>query len=884
MSSRTLFPPIVNSYEPAFVAGANSQLRVYFSLSSLSTISNASNLTVHASILRKDGVKVLNTENDLMNERYRATGIILNLTPHRDVAMGDNYYYVTINNEDLKSSVTLSGQTYTGWIPGWTYKIQLRLSTETYPGGTVKQEAWLQANSNNFSEWSTICYTKAISEMALQIPLFNYDSMDKVYPYDPATIHFITDLNFCGSLSSSIPEANEDYSSVTITLYRNGYELESSGELFKTELSDSYFSYQFKTKIKEDEQYEIRFTYITENGYVLPKQLSFLFVIVQGSQEILNASLVTIDTDTERQYFDEDYSVDVEEDAGRIGVKMISPSHAFYSGNLCVRRASGEDNFSSWEDIKIVTLREEDINDYPVIYDYTAKSGVWYKYGIQSMTSLGERGKLMEMRFPVQRIFNYSYLLGQEDKQLILQFDNLVSSFKYQILDSKTETIGSTYPYISRNAAVKYRTFPITGLISMWMDENKLFLKNGKKDIYTYDDIIKEYEDYNLEKGIMQYDYTYERDFRQAVLDFLQDGKPKLFKSPTEGNIIVRLTDVTCTPNKTLDRLVYNFSANASEIDEPTMANFLKYGFYNPGHYSTDFSVYSTYIGQLDGNFKPTDNIFKLIYEKYDSQDMSLGGYAKALQSIERVRITINDPPLRIKNNNGDYVVGNNLRLVSNGKNSIITIYDPRGIYEFDSLMLFYYFGENVIGNDGLYLLGDAEGKVTSINATIDFIYGLSTKPYVAHEVKARTPVNGIGQFFEEVAPGTSIYSAIYYKYYIETSSKFRYLSSISSIEIEANPHTVFAIKDAADQEIKYHEVNDTGILNLYNLENIIFLTYVGKRYPLEFHNESTTSSDIIKTDITVKDNYGSDIVIRAAADVSVTYRYTVMEGSYKEA
>ena len=97
--------------------------------------------------MRKDGVKVVNTANDVPNGRYRATGIILNLIPQRDESLGDNYYYIVINNDDLKSSVTLNGTTYTGWIPGWTYKIQLRLSTVTYPGGTTKQAAWLQEYS-----------------------------------------------------------------------------------------------------------------------------------------------------------------------------------------------------------------------------------------------------------------------------------------------------------------------------------------------------------------------------------------------------------------------------------------------------------------------------------------------------------------------------------------------------------------------------------------------------------------------------------------------------------------------------------------------------------------------------------------------------------------
>ncbi len=198
-------------------------------------------------------------------------------------------------------------------------------------------------------------------------------------------------------------------------------------------------------------------------------------------------------------------------------MKLTSTSSDPYSGNICIRRASAEDNFATWEDIKIVTLREQDINDYPIIYDYTIQSGIWYKYGVQSLSTLGERGKLIEIQNPIQRLFNHSFILGLEDQQLTLQFDAVINSFKYQIYDGKQDPIGSVYPYISRNAATHYRTFPITGLISMWMDENQIFLKNGKKDIYKFSSIVNEYEEYNINRGIMQYDYTYVRNLEPLV-------------------------------------------------------------------------------------------------------------------------------------------------------------------------------------------------------------------------------------------------------------------------------------------------------------------------------------------------------------------------------
>jgi len=34
-----------------------------------------------------------------------------------------------------------------------------------------------------------------------------------------------------------------------------------------------------------------------------------------------------------------------------------------------------------------------------------------------------------------------------------------------------------------------------------------------------------------------------------AALDWLNDGKPKLFRSPAEGNYLVRLMNASLTPN-----------------------------------------------------------------------------------------------------------------------------------------------------------------------------------------------------------------------------------------------------------------------------------------------------------------------------------------------
>lgn len=67
-----------------------------------------------------------------------------------------------------------------------------------------------------------------------------------------------------------------------------------------------------------------------------------------------------------------------------------------------------------------------------------------------------------------------------------------------------------------------------------------------------------------------------ERKFREVVMKWLTDGSPKLFRSETEGNMIVMLTGISFSPFRG-DRLLYNFSATLTEIAEYNTHNLQLY-------------------------------------------------------------------------------------------------------------------------------------------------------------------------------------------------------------------------------------------------------------------------------------------------------------------
>ena len=123
---------------------------------------------------------------------------------------------------------------------------------------------------------------------------------------------------------------------------------------------------------------------------------------------------------------------------------------------------------------------------------------LFYQYGIQKIngdipTQLNKNNNLAIQEF------ESSFLVGG-GRQLKVPFNQNMSSYKYNVSDSNLETIGGKYPFIGRNGRMKYRNFPLNGLISFQMDENELFTSKG--NLYQYNNIIEKYKDYNLSHNI----------------------------------------------------------------------------------------------------------------------------------------------------------------------------------------------------------------------------------------------------------------------------------------------------------------------------------------------------------------------------------------------
>jgi len=149
-----------------------------------------------------------------------------------------------------------------------------------------------------------------------------------------------------------------------------------------------------------------------------------------------------------------------------------------------------------------------------------------------------------------------------------------MSSFKTNRLETKTETLGSRYPFIYRNGVIEYREFPVAGLISYLADNNELFMTAAELGLLSEGEVYRVSTPINqnvndisdgkswerrVTMDSVGYNIRAERLFKMRLLEWLGNGKVKLFKSPTEGNFLIRLLNVSLTPEDASGRMLHNF-------------------------------------------------------------------------------------------------------------------------------------------------------------------------------------------------------------------------------------------------------------------------------------------------------------------------------------
>ena len=816
-----LYPPVVDTYMPAFLVGSSdiqkNTCRVYFSISLYNSLNDIKNAQVT--------VANQNTNLSVLNKSKYPCEIMLTDIKTDLTRVSDDKYYIEIKTSDIEEGFQINQY----------YKVQIRFTAAGAADVSLDTpqaiDSWLAANLSNFSEWSTVCLIRGISVPSLSVSGFDISA--------DTTLWSLNNVDVVGKLTYADSTETDTLKSYQIKLYDiNNQLLSDSGVIYSNAYANiNEFNYTFEYAFNEGESYYFTFEYETANMYT--ESNTYEFMVVQEGADKLEATL-TAALDNVNGCI----ALHIESDIGQES----------FIGNITIRRTSSESNFTIWEDVHTESFEENSKLDY-TWYDYTIKSGVYYKYIAQRRSSIGNRGVAIHAKGePFMMLFDDMYLTGG-DGQLNIRFDPSLNSFKRTVSESRTDTIGSKYPYIKRNGYIEYRQFPIGGTITHLMDPSHLI--TSREEVFK--DSLDNYTEFNKDKNIRIDDFndwTYEREFREKVMDFLYANKVRLFRSATEGNILVKIMDINFTPNSTLGRRIYSFTATAYEVDAATIKNYDKYGISPLGTYDTLLQFASDYVGQYNEIIPANTEALSLIQKKYEKYAKE--NYKIAIQNLDFLRLEFESDPYLIKEGeDGPYVVDD---LGDDKENP-------------DSAILGYLAYVNnkpiIINPEGIYELKGENVEITSLSFPVDtqvnleYHINLQQAEDTSKVFQTSSFYRRVGQRWGTFKPNDSIYQNIWNKYFEKCSNYQQMMLSLDGVKIEAEPGTVVFVKESADTDFERHVIGPTHTLVLdaedSAIEGLYFAgIHLEPATAAEQERETLPNNKYVETNI-VLDKYVSD-------------------------
>jgi len=831
--NNNLYPPIIKTYNPAFlINGSSSKCRIYFSISLYNTLSEISNAQIAISYQNNNKSALYSTRrnNSDINEKPKYPCDIMLTRIYTDNSrISDDKYYIEIANDDLQYGFEINQY----------YKVQIRFTSVNADEISLSTpqaiDSWLASNLSLFSEWSTICLVKGIS-----VPSLNISGLSVAAE---STIWSSAESRIVGSLTFADEEEKETLKSYRVKLYfaSNKQLVSDSGLQYTNDfVNPNEFIYNFPYDFTDGEDYYLTVEYTTVSLYTEMKEYNF--TVIQTGGEKLKATIST--------------EADNEEGGVHVHLQGIAPGEIF-TGNITIRRTSSLHDFKLWEDVYTITARGgKELNlDW---YDLTVESGIWYWYCAQGRDSLGNRGVILKADAPVMVDLEYFYLLA-EGQQIKIKFDPNISSFKRQVSESKVDTIGSKYPFIKRNGVTDYRTFPISGTISHFMDENNFF--TSKEEIFGESLIL--YDKYNWENKITDYNnYIYERKFRELVSDFLHKNNVKLFRSATEGNILVKLMDINFTPEAVLGGYIYHFNCTAYEIDECNQANIDFYKIQPIGTYSEILQYIKDYFGQSQQIFSANEDIVNLLQNEY--QKYAKDRYIAVVEYLDFLRLEFESEPYLIGEGiSGPYVINDTETVDSNILASAYLGY------------LAYINGKPIVINpEGIYELRQDDIKITSLyfpvdtQVSIDYHLQLSQTEDISQLYKSTNYFNRVGQYWGTFAYKDSIYQQIFNKYYEKYSNYIQSLVELNKIKIEADPGTVVYVKESKDVDFERHVIGPSCTLDFSDdkseIQGIYFMgIHLEEATDAEKQRDDIPNNKYVNTGITLYSLNGKENLIK---------------------
>lgn len=883
INNNNLYPPTLPTYAETFILG--SPYKLFFSISKYNSLADENHGNIGRTALmviykQNTNISALKKENapcDILPVHiYNATSKTSENDPDGDVEkynLKDRKYYIKINPNDLKEGFEIN--TY--------YRVQIRFISSECPNEVPLKISnnWLISNEQYFSEWSTVSLVREISAVEYVVLKGMKDPLQE----DSDNIWTSGEVDIAGKIKFEHEEERDTLRSYYLKFFDEEKNIVwESGEIYNQsfdELGENEFNYTVNKVFKDGEKYTLRIGYTTRT--LFSNYIDYPILMLDAGLERLNVKFSSVE--------------DVEN--GRIILNITNDTQDVFNGNLIIRRSCGDSDFTVWEDVAIISVKDSVLNY--TFYDYTVQSGKWYRYGVQTKNNEGQRGLLTLYDKSLMVDFEDIFLNG-EGKQLCIRYNPQISSFQKTIFENKVDTIGGKYPYIKRNGSSEYKQFPISGLITYFMDKHDYTISGWQDSVRTNlekkvegihnsnatnslfespesmypEDILTQYDSRNIdkmtaEKGgdiIMENfspwedvnDTIYEKDFRDKVMDFLYSNTVKLYRSATEGNILIKLMNISFTPNQSLGRKIWTFNATAYEIDECSIENYDKYGIQTIGSAMDYFEFVNNYIGQIEINAKANKNIVKENLEPIYKKDIyHKDKYTTSIKYLDHIKIEFLGDPYLIDISGGDpQVISSNL--YSNRENAIL------------GYLVYINDIPVVIRNSKIYELEGEDIEITSVwfpvdtQVFIDYRLMLVQEPVREQIITAFYYIKKLSQLtnvFQFGANAVNFIKSHFNLVSIDNAGRFyQNLNAINGIRVEADEGTIISIKEVGEEYDQEHIIGPTRSLDFWDPKTSVIERILFKGVHIVKATDYESQREILMTNryIDMTENVNADI------------------------
>lgn len=862
-----LYPPIFyQSFMPAFTSELGG--KIYFGLSSFNFITTIEDLRVLITI---DNQK---TNKSAFSKTIAPIGIYDAGTIIQDKSKTTkDRYYIQIPIDE--NNITYDLNTY--------YKVQLRFIANTKKLVKITNTT-ITTNLEKLSEWSTAVLIRRISSPVITVQNMGTDSN--------SVTHWTTkNVIVQGEVSFKNAKETERIKSYQIKLYDEDQKnlFEDSKKIYLDNYKKNMeLYYAFKHDFETNTVYSVEIILTTQEEFTYNE--IYYFTI----DEILIEDTLFENIEIE--------SIK-DEEGGRIGIHVYKDQAQNRNAHFIIKRTSSKSNFEQWEEVYYYSNPLFSIIDF-TWFDTTVEAGVYYLYGIQRvLDDFKTKSQLLSLRNPIRLDFE-NILLTTKDRQLKIKYNGEISNITSNIIEAKVETLGGKYPIITRKGSTNYKSMTISGLITFLMDVRENSMKSSPQDLYgELSSLYK--EDDELRNLSIYNNPVRERDFRQLVINFLQENNIKILRTLQEGNLLVKLMDIVVTPMNEMNNYLYSFSCTAVEVDDFNFENLKKYNLIDFGQ----FIVYDSYIRDFLIEFRmPSRNIYSINYDnkeyekrapiasglkRFPSGDLLNNRYVKTalrdlyvediegkdprqnniiIQELNYLKIELDNPPYSIVKENNELVgvvsgsntektlVGHLVKINQNkkgntfpvmviGKNGTLELSGPDVSVNYLEFPTLSTDGKSSIETGSLIMQGVVQIKLDKLRIP-----------------KAYYAFFKIGQLQGSFASGESLVQNIYKKYnndysYQEGEKEKEKIWSnkvqqIRNMRFYAPVGTIVYVKEAQDTAIEKHIIGVTQFLEFFSDRTNITEAYFNGIHFEELKNENVEPQEyqFIKTKTSATD------------------------------